>query len=152
MAVSSATRAAPQEVFRAATGGLLAAKSEMTQAERQARRQARREQKKKHFTEATQQLMNAAAAGDGKAKAVLEEKQQKKAYEKAVKSGKVVIGKPAAGGQDTTKYGSSAQVFRRAQDAVLMDQAQREGKDSGRRKSAVGADGKRKLTASQVMQ
>lgn len=135
LAISDAQRMAPQEVFQSSTAGLLAAKSEQSQSEKQAARKARQEKKKKHFTVLEQGQKDAAAAGDAHAAKKLKEKDYAKTYKDATKNSKVT----RAVNTDSTKYATSTQFFTKVQEEQKIDQS------GGRRPKKINQESKKSV-------
>jgi U3 small nucleolar RNA-associated protein MPP10 len=114
MAVSEADRAAPQEIFQAASRGLVASREEQTKEEKDNARRMRQDKKRKHFDYAEEKTKQSALAGDVTAQKAIEQKDFNKRYKEATGAKKVT----RLSNTDSTKYSTSANFFQKIQDDV----------------------------------
>ena len=112
MAVSEADRAAPQEVFHAASRGLIASREEQTKEEKDSLRRNRKDRKRKHFEVEEKKTKLNALAGDEAAKKQVEQKDFTKRYKEATSSKKVT----RLENTDSTRYSTSSTFFTKIQE------------------------------------
>lgn len=114
--ISNSQRVAPQEIFQPTTHGLLASTSEQTREERRALRKSRLNKRQKYLNNKYDELVILSKSGDKHAKETLDKIDLQKRAKHANKKGTLRRGYK----QDSTKYSTSTQFFKKVQDNSAM--------------------------------